>query len=239
MVIVVHLSVISWPLPRQDGPLHRELHGYELPRDAPGAQGTGDVFHNKDEQSALHAPLLGHPQRGSLQSACTTTSAAILRRRGQNQPGVDYWARKSALDGRPSAEPAGLTFSGAGPTKTPEAALPPPITRACQACAQMVATMPCFSWPYIPAVLWPLSGRWRYEHISVNSGCFATSRARGACYRRAARMARRGGHDRAEAGRSGQTPGEASSRCLARSSWWFRARRPGLSPGRCRACSSP
>jgi len=91
------MSVIGWPPPRRDEPVHRELHGYELPPGAPGARDTGDVIHNKDEQSALHAPLLGHPQRGSLQSACTTTSAAILRRRGPSQPGVDYWARKSAL----------------------------------------------------------------------------------------------------------------------------------------------
>jgi hypothetical protein len=63
------MSVVGWPPPRRDEPPHCESHGYEPSRGTPGARGTSDVIHSKDEPSALHAPLLGHPRRGSLQKA--------------------------------------------------------------------------------------------------------------------------------------------------------------------------
>jgi hypothetical protein len=55
------MSVIGWKRPRMSYFTVNHLDmGHLVAFLARG--GTGDVIHSKDEQSALHAPVLGHPR---------------------------------------------------------------------------------------------------------------------------------------------------------------------------------
>jgi hypothetical protein len=84
-------------LPYRYWSIHHEAPGYEHLATLPTHEGTGDVIRNKDEQSALHTLLLGHPPRRTAHGSCTTMPDVILRRAPFSQPGADYRARKSAL----------------------------------------------------------------------------------------------------------------------------------------------
>jgi hypothetical protein len=66
-------------------------------RDAACPRGAGDVIRSKDEQSAFHTLLPGHPRKTSRKAPAQRRRTTIFRRVAVCQPWVDCRTQKSAL----------------------------------------------------------------------------------------------------------------------------------------------
>jgi hypothetical protein len=61
------------------------------------ARRHGRLHPHLDEQSAIYAPLPGHPRQGVTRSACKAVPRNDLSQPAFSKPGIDFPARKSAL----------------------------------------------------------------------------------------------------------------------------------------------